>query len=372
MRVVPRRSQRRARRYASAAGTTITLLAGMALIGPAASSLASARAEPDAAADQTPRSPSAAASTSAPTTAARLRALADTIQAGPGDTQTGPYNYHHIRRWILDTTGTPAPRPNTPAVFAVEIRRWSADDGSGRIVETQLGPDYQLIGADPNHRSTDAEFAAAPPVPTDYPAGNLGSPIHPPLATDPQALARQLATADPLPDGPRSTPLTIDALYASYYLSRPVRAAALRVLADVAGLTYHQAAADRLGRIGVAVSLEHRNRRYTLILDPANGQLLASQQQLIAPHAYLPVPVGLVTNYTLFIDQGRPPDLNQPPSDPGGAGDRETRADSRRPAHVGVAPRPGPRRASRWDHLLHARAVPHRRPPTIGAARRQN
>src|SRR6266545_4883289 len=269
MRVVPRRSQRRARRYASAAGTTITLLAGMALIGPAASSLASARAEPDAAADQTPRSPSAAASTSAPTTAARLRALADTIQAGPGDTQTGPYDYHHIRRWILDTTGTPAPRPNTPAVFAVEIRRWSADDGSGRIVETQLGPDDQFTGADPNHRSTDAEFAAAPPVRTDYPAGNLGSPIHPPLATDPQALARQLATADPLPDGPQSTLLTIDELYASYYLPRPVRAAALRVLANVAGLTYHQAAADRLGRIGVAVSLEHRNRRYTLILDPA-------------------------------------------------------------------------------------------------------
>jgi hypothetical protein len=175
------------------------------LIGPAVRGPASARTEPGAAADQPPRSPSAAVSASAPTAAAQLRALADAIQAGPAYTQTGRYDYHHVRRWILDTTGTPAPRPNTPAVFAVEIRRWSADDGSGRIVETQLGPDYQLTGADPDHRSTDAEFAAARPVGTDYPPGNLGSPIRSPLATDPQALARQLAPADPLPDGPQST-----------------------------------------------------------------------------------------------------------------------------------------------------------------------
>jgi hypothetical protein len=259
---------------------------------------------------QKPAAPGTSPAPSASTTADQLRALADALHTGPADTQSGPYTYHHIRRWILDTTGTPAPRPNTAAVFAVEIHRWEAADGSGLGTETQLDPDYHLTAADPNHRSTNTEFAGAHPVRTTYPAGNLSSPIRGPLATDPAALARQLAV-DPLPPGPQWPLLAIDEVYTAHYLSAPVRAAALRVLADVPGLGYHPSATDRLGRPGIAVSLDNRNIRYSLIFDAATGQLLASEQRLIAPHEHLSVPAGLVTYYTLFVDQGRRANLSQ-------------------------------------------------------------
>ncbi|HET8660330.1 MAG TPA: hypothetical protein VFM55_15190 [Micromonosporaceae bacterium] len=260
-----------------------------------------------------------------PTTADLLSALANTIRNAPTDHQTGRYTYHHLRRWILDTTGTPAPRPNTPAVFAVEIHRWEATDGSGLGIYTEPPPAYDLAGAEPDYLSTDGQFAGAPTTRTAYRAGNLSSPIVAPLAIDPTALARQLAFA-PLPDGPQSTLRAIDELYTAHYVSRPTRAAVLQVLAGVDSLSYQPDVTDRLGRHGIGVSLDADNvagnLRFSLVFDPDTGQLLASSQLLVSPHRYLSVkqaaqgrdvrqslPAGLFTYYTLFVDQGRRADL---------------------------------------------------------------
>jgi hypothetical protein len=63
-----------------------------------------------AAGRQPPAALAASPAPSASTTADQLRSWADAINAGPADAQSGPYTYRHIRRWILDTTGTPARR----------------------------------------------------------------------------------------------------------------------------------------------------------------------------------------------------------------------------------------------------------------------
>ncbi len=237
----------------------------------------------------------------------RLRRLAATITAVPADSATGDA-YHHQRRWILDTTGTPAPsRPNTPAVVAVDIRRWEAGDGSGLGIEIEVGPDFTLAGASPGHRSTDAEFANGRTTRHTYPPGHRRSPITGPLASDPAELARQLATFGPRPDSPPSTLRGVDELYTSHYVPLPVRRAVLELLADIGGLSYRDGAIDRLGRTGVAVSLTNHGIDYTLILDPTTGHLLVSEQRSTGAHEYLDVPHGLVRYYTLFVEQGRRP-----------------------------------------------------------------
>lgn len=243
----------------------------------------------------------------------RLRRLAGTITAAPRDSAEGTYSFHHLRRWILTTTGRPVPpgvRPDTPAVMAVDIRRWQAADGSGRSVQVDVGPDYTLAGAEPYHPSTDREFADGTPSSRDYPPGSRRSPLTGPPATDPAALARQLAMVDPIPDGPQATLRAVDELYTSFYVHLPVRRAVLRILADIGGLALRDAVADRLGRTGIAVSVTDDGTQYTLILDATTGQLLASEQRSLGAHDYLHVPAGLVTYYTLIVDQSRRPELS--------------------------------------------------------------
>lgn len=313
----PRRSHQRRWLAATAAALAVLTIATTATAAARASDGA-----PATAGTGTGSPSSAEPSASLATTAELLRGLATSIQDAPADQQTtGRYTYHHLRRWILDTTGTPAKRPNTPAVFRVEIHRWEATDGSGLGIYTELPPAYDLAAAKPDHRSTDDEFAGVRPTRTPYRAGNVSSPIAAPLATDPDALARQLAF-DPLPDGPQSILRAVDELFTAHYITRNTRAAVLQVLADVDGLSYQPEVTDRLGRHGFAVSLDAATDtgklRFTLIFDQVTGQLLASSQQLIGPHTYLPVPAGLVTYYTLFVGQGQQADL------PGtsGSGDR--------------------------------------------------
>ncbi|WP_203708044.1 hypothetical protein [Asanoa iriomotensis] len=237
--------------------------------------------------------------------------LAESIAATPDDSTTG-YTYHHWRIWSISTTGSPAPAgmpKNTPAVFASEFRRWEAEDGSGQGIDIENAPDYTFKTADPNYRTTDGEFVNGHTTRTTFAAGNRRSPIAGPIATEPAALARQLATVDPMPDGPQAMIRAVDELYTTHYVTLPTRRAILRVLADLDGLTYRPVTTDRAGRPGVAVSLVGRGVEYTLLFDSSSGQLLASEQRSIGAHEYFVVPNGLVRYYVLFMEQGHRPGL---------------------------------------------------------------
>jgi hypothetical protein len=202
-----------------------------------------------------------------------------------------------------DTTGTtndPGLRPNTPAVFAIDIQRWEANDGSGRGITIEVEPDYTLAAANPEHRSTDADFTNGRTTDTRYPAGSKRSLITGPLASDKVGLARQLAF-DPMPDGPPATLRAVDELFTSFYVDLFVRKAALRVLADVDRIGYREGVTDRLGRTGVAVTHTGKGVDYTQVFDPATGLLLASEQRSVGAHEYLDVSPGLVRYYTLFL-----------------------------------------------------------------------
>lgn len=257
----------------------------------------------------TPACPNQASSAPAgvlpqPAAGDRLRQLADRLTDSAADRQNGSFRYLHLRRWILDTTGFPAPRPNTAAVIALDLHRWIAVNGTAVEVATEVGPDYQLTGADPNHRSTNAEFAGHRPKRVVYSPDQTIGPLRTPLATDPAHLARQL-DVDMMPDHPTDTLNAVETLLYPTEPNRTLRAAALRMLADLPGLTYHPTAVDRAGRTGIATCLHHHNIRHCLTLAPTTGDLLAAEQQLTGPHDYLPIPAGRTVYYTLYLDHGR-------------------------------------------------------------------
>src|SRR5947207_6697208 len=103
-------------------------LAVALLLGSAVAADAIRTPSRSSAAAQEPLTAMSPSPSSPPAARESLRRLAATIVAVPADSATG-YAFHHQRRWILDTTGTPAPyRPNTPAVVGIEIRRWEAAD----------------------------------------------------------------------------------------------------------------------------------------------------------------------------------------------------------------------------------------------------
>lgn len=253
--------------------------------------------------------PSTAPSTK-PTTDERLLTIAERITAAPGDDTFGRYEYRHSRTWMLTSTGRPAPRPMTTAVFSRDDRRWVASDASGTVTAVEVGPDYTLAGADPDYRSTDTEFTRNRAVTTTHPARELGGSITGPIPTDPLVLARSLAAVDPTRTGPEATIIDVQDLFAARYVPPPARATVLRVLADVPGLEFHDQVTDRLGRTGIAVSLETDTSdapalRHSLIIDPATGQLLAYEQRLTAREPDLKVPAGQIYLYHLFIDSSK-------------------------------------------------------------------
>ena len=254
--------------------------------------------------------PPTTSSPNPPTTGDRLLAIADRLVAAPGDSTSGKYEYRHTRTWMLTSTGQLAPRPMTTAVLSRDDRRWVARDASGTVTAVEAGPDYTLAGAGPGYRSTDTEFTRHRAVTTTHPARGLGGSITGPIPTDPVLLARVLAAVDPTRTGSEATIIDVQDLFSARYVSPPARAAILRVLAAVPGLVCHDQVTDRLGRTGIAVSLNTETRdapalRHSLIFDPATGQLLAYEQRLTAREPDFRVPAGKIYLYHLFIDNRR-------------------------------------------------------------------
>lgn len=237
----------------------------------------------------------------------RLLSLADTIHGVAADGQVGD-TYLHYRRWVLGRIGDPPPRPDTVAVYALDVQVWDKPDGSGRWVYAQTGPDYNFAGVHPGDTDNAAAFDHAGASTRNYPAGTQHSPFVGPLSAQPYTLAWQLVAADPWPSGPQAALREVDDLFMDHYVDLPVRRAVLRVLAGIPGLTFREGVRDRMGRLDDAVSLTADRTEYTLVFDPATGVLFASQQRGVDGYTYgLAVPPGLLWDYTLFVSRGHRP-----------------------------------------------------------------
>lgn len=86
-------------------------------------------------------------------------------------------------------------------------------------------------------------------------------------------------------------------VYATQLVPRQTRAAILRILADIDGVSWRGTTKDRAGRDGVAISVAGAGAEQLLIFDAGTGALLAWDE--------VQRPVDTVAGATLILDRGR-------------------------------------------------------------------
>ena len=310
MTTIAHRPARTARRATTA---TLAALAALTLAAPATA----AAPRPDAAADVPPQcgplTVNQPIELPAGTTAAGpiLRRLAANLRAEPADTRSGRYTRITVSMTAADTSIGDCVTTGTRRAAEQRWRDERAD--SGRITGT---PWY-------------SEPEPAPKaVTTWYRPGELTGLLPGFAPSDPAALAAALDQAYP-PDTDRlanqaravaalarvretaGTAARVEAigqLAAWHHTPLSVRRAALLVVADVPGLTYH-GRTTLAGLTGIAVSVPARQNttRYVLLLDAATGQVRATEDVLTDPviGANLAVQVPYSLSRTLLAPQDR-------------------------------------------------------------------
>jgi len=214
---------------------------------------------------------------------ALLHTLAGRAALAPASAGTGPYDYLQIQSWSLNSAV--AGHQANSTIVPELTRLWSAPDGSGRLnsvpgtaslshgalTVNQDGPGQDLRpGSDGVARTPRLDLTTlltAPKVLANQLLVNSGGLSYDPdTVNDPVALQllRNVLT-----------------LHQQQVLSPQVNAALLQVLAAIPGIRGQGNVTDRVGRPGVAVSLDAtwgRPYRYVLVFDQTSGALLDHEQ----------------------------------------------------------------------------------------------
>lgn len=195
------------------------------------------------------------------------------------------YAYAKTTGWYLDSQVSGNSTRST--LVRATSESWLAPNGSGRIRRVTTEPDG-------SRNVDDFHLAHGPPVLA--------------LSTDPTTLEHQLALGHPASAGPVERFVALTDLADQQPISAQADAVILRLLARTRGLVNRGDVVDRVGRRGVAVSLDSAYSggptRYTWIFDPQTGALLGDEQTLIGPSGKLNVRAGSVISSTTFLASG--------------------------------------------------------------------
>ncbi|MFJ4094192.1 hypothetical protein ACIPYS_21645 [Kitasatospora sp. NPDC089913] len=114
-----------------------------------------------------------------------------------------------------------------------------------------------------------------------------------------------LRGATPGVDNPNGASQALHSLMTQRVLGSASRAAVLEWIAGLPGLEITGDVTDRAGRPGVAYSALSSDSglptRYTFVVDPASGSLLAMEETLTVTAGALNVPIPSVISYTVFL-----------------------------------------------------------------------
>ncbi|MEV4497754.1 CU044_5270 family protein [Micromonospora arborensis] len=296
---VPDRGRRRWRRRAllgAVATSAATLVAGVVAVqvtGPSAPVYAA-----------TPAPLPVQYSGEAPSARDALLTLAAALEAAPASPRpTGRFSFAQVGQWALDMS---AGKGSTEvAVVAQVISTWRAIDGSGKVATVNL--DRSDLEQRPDAEALVAAAARGVPEVNTYGTGELAAVIADPVPTDVNALEQALYAHQPRVNGPKSAVRAVADLYRTTEVSRDVRIAALRFLARADGVLLRGTVTDRLGRQGLAVSVDSDNggTRDLLVFDQRTGLLLAYESMFLRRPERLPVRVPAVFAYVLYLDQDR-------------------------------------------------------------------
>jgi hypothetical protein len=212
-----------------------------------------------------------------------LTQLAAGLRPTSYDGQTGRYEYLHA----TGSSGMSTQLPGKPDAWAtvsyeMDTSRWLAADGSGRLRTTAGAPSY------PDRTSRDFYGDHPDMLPkagiaetTDLRPGDFQ--FTPMPAADPAAMDQALY--QPRENGPSQALVGVADLNSERVLDAAHRAAELRFLAGLDGVTCQGNQTDPAGRTGVLISAD-RGRgphpspgdqgRECLLVDPETGEILAS------------------------------------------------------------------------------------------------
>jgi hypothetical protein len=219
--------------------------------------------------------------------------MADRINAVPADAQRGPYSYVELRQWSLDIRRTPDKSGKFPPRLVTE-HRWGRSDGAGREI---------VFKADDSEcrRGEEAKWDADMPGPVDRD-----------VLTDPVRLRTYLLDRmQPEERGPRGVIISVADLHRRQYADRSIRAAILRMLAELPDITLNHGVRDRMGRVGVSITLvapdaQGTRIRYVLTLAPDTAALLAYEVSQVGPPALAePSYLAGLELYRLYLTSGR-------------------------------------------------------------------
>jgi hypothetical protein len=247
----------------------------------------------------------------APAARDALLELASAIQAQSpaADLRSGRFSFVQTAQWSLDMSAST--KDGTILEVGPQlISTWRAPDGSGKIVTTTLQrsdiddqSDVQALVAASAHGRSQV---------STYVAGEMAAVVAEPVPHDVDALAKALYARQPHDNGPQSAARAVADLYRASAVDREVRVAALGFLARTDGILLRGEVTDRLGRRGLAVSVDSNDggTRDLLVLDQRTGWLLAYESMLLSPPGKLPVRAPAVFSYKLYLEQDRRPGMD--------------------------------------------------------------
>lgn len=234
--------------------------------------------------------------------------------------RTGPYRYVRTEGWALNSAVSGG--HVTSALESHQSEAWRLPGGRGRIRATTGESLVDRVGS----RRTLAVLAK-PAKQTiilgqgDYqlePLLNLATlPYQDPSAF---AMAVQRDTNARIPAGAHLGE-AIAALFQEQPIPSADRAKVWRLLATIPGVTYRGQLADRIGRPGMAITLDDDATafglpgRYLYIIDPATGQLLEYDDILTTDPGKLNVRVPAILGLTVYIDAGYTATTTSRPTD---------------------------------------------------------
>ncbi|GAB3933267.1 hypothetical protein GCM10027614_03860 [Micromonospora vulcania] len=140
---------------------------------------------------------------------------------------------------------------------------------------------------------------------TDYPAGQFHSGWSGAVPTDPTALRAWFTTGMTVDVAPVQYLEYVAELAGVRLLSPAQRAAALRLLASLPGITVSGTVTDRAGRAGEAFSITSDAHglpaQYTVIVDARSGSLLGYEEVLTTTAGMLNVTIPAVISYRSYL-----------------------------------------------------------------------
>lgn len=234
---------------------------------------------------------------------APLRHLAEVAAGQPAPPRpTGTVEHLESANWFLNSSVTDG--RTTSAVVPEQWRSWRTEDGASREVRRELSPIFRSEADLREWKRRGGQIDSSEKT-RDYTAGEYYSHWQGPVPTDATALREWLTTGVPAHEAPVQYLESVTELAGVRLLTPAQRAAALRLFAELPGITVTGTVTDRAGRPGEAFSITSDFHglpaQYTVIIDSGSGALLGYEEVLTETAGMLNGTIPAVITYRSYL-----------------------------------------------------------------------